>query len=321
MNNRRLHAYTLLFIVSMIWGVAGPVIKFTLRDYPPTIFLTYRFAISSVVALITFLYIKPKIPKNPKRLLQILFYGFLTSTVSLGLLFIGFDNTSSLMATLISGVSPIMVAAAGVLLLHEHVTGREKVGITIASLGTVATVAAPLVFANVAGATTTAFVGNLFVFASLIVGVATAVLAKIILRDDSISPIELTHISFIIGFLTMVPFLLMRYPTNEIWSVIIHAPLSAHLGVWYMALCSGTLAYTLYHIAEKPIEIGESALFSYLLPVWGVPLSVFWLNERFTLTFVVGAIIMTTGVVIAEYKKARPHRKGLKKPPGRRRKR
>ncbi|PJA42810.1 EamA family transporter, partial [Candidatus Woesebacteria bacterium CG_4_9_14_3_um_filter_39_10] len=43
MNPHRLKAYILLLIVAVIWGIAGPVIKFTLGGFPPLLFLTYRF--------------------------------------------------------------------------------------------------------------------------------------------------------------------------------------------------------------------------------------------------------------------------------------
>ena len=50
MNPKRLRSYIYLVIVAAIWGAAGPVIKFTLRELPPFTFLTYRFLITSLVS-------------------------------------------------------------------------------------------------------------------------------------------------------------------------------------------------------------------------------------------------------------------------------
>jgi drug/metabolite transporter (DMT)-like permease len=79
--------------------------------------------------------------------------------------------------------------------------------------------------------------------------------------------------------------------------------LQYHAGVWYMAILSGTLAYFLYVRGQKSIEVSEAALFNYLQPIFSIPLAVFWLQESLTPTFVIGAIIIACGVIIAEYKK------------------
>ena len=70
-----------------------------------------------------------------------------------------------------------------------------------------------------------------------------------------------------------------------------------------MALLSGSLAYTLSHAGQKTIEIGEAAVFSYLYPLFAAPLAVLWLGEKITPSFIFGGLVITVGVVIAEYKK------------------
>src|SRR3990167_7851712 len=147
MNPYRLQAYILLLIVTVIWGVAGGVIKFTLVYFDPLVFLAYRFAISSVASLLTALLIGFKLPKDKSIILLALFYGFLTTTVALGLLFFGFDETTAIDATLISATGPIFISAGGLIFLKEHVTFREKVGMGIAFFGTAITILEP-VFRN-----------------------------------------------------------------------------------------------------------------------------------------------------------------------------
>ncbi|MDP3994763.1 MAG: EamA family transporter, partial [bacterium] len=78
-----------------------------------------------------------------------------------------------------------------------------------------------------------------------------------------------------------------------------------HLGVLFMALISGNLAYSLWIKGQKTIEIGEAALFNYLYPVFAIPLAILWLKETVTIPFVIGAIIIVIGVFIAEIKKRR----------------
>jgi drug/metabolite transporter (DMT)-like permease len=96
MNPYRLHAYFLLLIVTIIWGVAGVVIKFTLGAFDPLVFLTYRFAISAVASLITVLFVGFRLPQEKNIIILSLIYGFLTSTIGLGLLFFGYDETTAI---------------------------------------------------------------------------------------------------------------------------------------------------------------------------------------------------------------------------------
>lgn len=298
--NKRLTAYLLLLIVAVIWGAALPVIKFTLEGFNPLIFLTYRFGISAVISLVLILLLGLHLPRKKQVFLLTLGYGFLTSTITLGLLFLGVDKTTAVDTTLIAATGPILVTVAGIIFLNEHVTRREKLGIALAFAGVVVTLLEPIL-KNGDGAT--GLGGNILVFASVLAGVASAVMAKVILRKE-VSPATAVNISFIVGFLTLLPVALILYPPQVIIEQIQTAPLPYHLGLWYMAIFSGNIAYFLWHKAQKTIEVGETGLFTYLQPIFAIPLAVLWLRETISPAFVVGTVIITTGVLVAEYKKS-----------------
>jgi drug/metabolite transporter (DMT)-like permease len=301
MNPVRLRAYIEILIVTAIWGFAAPVIKYTLTAFPPAIFLTYRFFISFILAIGIILFTGFKLPKKPKVLALTLFNGFLLSTVTLGLLFLGTDKTTAIDSNLISTMSPIVIAIAGVFFLKEHITKKESIGILIALTGTLITIIEPVLkFQDGFGG----LQGNLLVFASVLVGAATAVMAKLVLRDN-VDAMTATNSSFIVGFVTIVPIALIYNTPSEIIQTIVKAPLPYHLGVFYMAVLSGTLAYYLWHKAEKSIEISEVSLFAYLYPIFGIPLSIFWLKEKLSIPLIIGSVIIAIGVFLAEYKNSR----------------
>lgn len=299
MNPARVKAYIYLLIVTIIWGIAGPIIKYTLGGFDPLTFLTYRFGVSSIIALVTFFIIKVHLPKNKETFWKLIGFGFLTSTVSLGFLFFGLENTTVLDMSLITLATPLLVTIAGVMFLKEHVTKKEKIGMTIALLGTLITVIEPLI-QN--GHSAIRLSGNIFIIGSLIATAWAAVLSKELLRKE-VSPLLMANTSFIVGFLSILPFFLLSSPINSTLHAIRYTPISFHLGVAYMALLSGSLAYYLGNKAQKSIEIGEAAVFGYLYPVFSVPIAVVWLGEKITPMFIVGAVIITLGVFIAEWKK------------------
>lgn len=300
MDPVRKRAYIELLIVTAIWGFAAPVIKYTLGGFSPAVFLTYRFFISAVVAIIIFIFTGLKLPKKPKVIGLTLFNGFLISTVTLGLLFLGIEKTTSIDSNLISAIAPITIAIAGVFFLKERITKRESIGILIALAGTLITIIEPVLrFKDGFGG----LEGNLLVFASVLVGAIVAVLAKLILRDE-VDALTATNLSFVVGFITILPFGLPQI-INSKFQILSSVPLSYHLGVFYMALLSGTFAYYLWHRAEKSIEISEVSIFAYLYPVFGTPLSVLWLKEKVTLPFIIGSVVIALGVILAEWKKRR----------------
>lgn len=294
----RTKSYILFLITTIIWGIAGPVIKFTLDGFPPLVFLVYRFGLAAILGIPIIILARERFPKG-KDFWLVIFYSFLSSTVALGLLFFGYEKTTALYGALLSAAGPILIAIGGVLFLREIVTRREMLGTGIAFMGTVITVLGPAL-RNHDG--TEGLIGNLLVFTSLIVGVATAVIGKILLRKN-LSPLFLTNFSFVVGFVTIAPVTLAFIPLSTLIEQIKTTTLPYHLGVIYMALASGTLAYWFWHKAQKTIEIGEGGIFGYFYPIISTPLAIFWLGEKITFPFIIGAVIIAVGVIIAEYKK------------------
>lgn len=170
----------------------------------------------------------------------------------------------------------------------------------IALLGTVITIVGPIL-KN--GASFSGLEGNLLVISSVIVSAVTAILAKIVLRDD-VDAAFATNTSFIIGFITILPFSLPQILDSR-FEILTSVPFSYHLGVLYMAVLSGSLAYYLWHKAEKTIEVGEVNMITYLYPIIGAPLSILWLKEKVDTPFIIGCMVIALGVALAQLKKKR----------------
>ncbi len=298
MNPRRTSAYLLFLIVTIISAVAGVVIKFTLGGISTLPFLTYRFAISAAVAVVASFAYKG-FPRKTSTLIELIVFSFLTSTVALGLLFLGLEKTTVLDMSIITAIGPLVIALAGVIYLKEHVTNREKIGMAIAFLGTMIVLVEPIIRLHDGKLETQ---GNLLILIYVFVTALSAVLGKRLLRKK-VDPMVMTNAIFIVGFLTIIPVSFYFYGFGNLKNIVTGLSLPYHAGVVFMALISGNLAYFLGNRAQKTIEIGEAALFSYLIPIFTAPLAIIFLKEKVTPIFAIGSAIVLVGVAIAEYRK------------------
>lgn len=294
-------AYFYLLLVSIIWGAAGPVVKHTLAWFDPLVFLTYRFALSSIVAFTYFRFINIKIPKKTGDLGLVTLFGFLSSILAIGLFFYAMTKTSALTASILTTLGPLLLIAAGAVFFHDRITRYERFGITLAMTGAIITAFGPLL-GNGREGSAGAFQGNLLMILATIADIFAAVLVKVALRRR-IDAAFLAQSQFIFGFVVLLPIILIKYPLVKILNMIYIAPLPAHLGVLFMAFISGTFAYTIRNKAIRTIEVSEVAVFNYLQPVWAAVLCVFWLKESITNSYAIGACIITLGVIIAEHKR------------------
>lgn len=298
MNSARSKAYFFLLLTAIIWGVAAVVIKFTLKGISPLPFLTYRFFLSALIALISFIFIKPKLPKKPILIIWVIIFSLLSTVFGLGFLFLGLNQTTVLNLSLIALIGPLLLALAGVIFLKEHMTKREKIGAAVAFGGAFFTIIEPVLES---GGGLGSLSGNILIILYLVSDITSVIILKKLLRDN-ISALTLTHISFLIAFLVILPIYLTRYNFSDLGNTIANLSLVYHAGVWYMAIFSGTIAYALRAKAQKTIKVEQASLFGYLTTVFTAPLAVLWLGEQITPLFVIGALIIASGVFIAEFK-------------------
>lgn len=300
MNAHRTRAYISLIVVAGIWGVASSVIKFTLGQIDPLPFLVYRFFIAGLLGLF-FLIIDWKNTKVAfKNLPSVVLFGILAYSVGLLSLFLGLDLTTVLATTLIATTGPLVGTVMGAVFLKETITGREKLGTLIAFLGALFVVLAPRLGGNSNGFGH--LLGNLLILLYILGDRGATVYAKHSLRKK-VNSFTIVNIGMILAFLTLTPVAIYQYGLGGITSSVVGLDLAHHMGVWFMAFISGTLAYNLWVGGMKHIEISEAGLFTYLSPIFATPLAVLWIGESLTVSFVIGAIVIALGVGIAEFKK------------------
>lgn len=305
MSRRTTTALYLLF-VSVLWGAASPIVKHTLQWFDPWLFLTYRFAISAFIAFPYLKFSGVKFPVKASQQWLVIATGLVSAPLSLFLFFEALNKTTALSGSLITAAGPLFLILGGMLFFRDRITKNEKIGIGIALIGTILTVIGPLIL-NGHSDTLGKLEGNGLMLLAVITDIIAALMSKEAMKKG-VSPTLVAQTQFVLGFVIFLPILFLRQPPEDIWATLMAAPLAAHAGVLYMAVLSGTIAYTIRNIAVKTIEVSESALYQYLQPLWAAILAVLWLGETITPSYYIGSAVITIGVLIAEHRRRRRQR-------------
>lgn len=301
--NRRTTAAFYLLLVSLIWGAASPIVKNTLQWFDPWLFLTYRFAISTLIALPYLALSHARLPKKTSDQWLVLATGFVSAPLSLFLFFEALDKTTALSGSLITAAGPLFLILGGVLFFRDRIQKNEKIGIGIAIAGTILTVIGPLIL-NGHSDTLGKLEGNSIMLLAVVTDIIGALMSKEAMKKG-INATLIAQTQFIVGFAIFLPLLFLRQTPEAAWTTITSAPWQAHMGVLYMAVLSGIIAYTMRNIAIKTIEVSESALYQYLQPLWAAILAVIWLREAITPSYIAGGLVIAVGVYIAEQQRTK----------------
>ncbi len=285
-SKNRLLAYSLLLVNAILWGFSPPIIKYALNYVSPATFLFVRYLLASLLFFPIFLVYRAKHPyqHQPKHLLLLALLG---TPLTLLPLFYGLSATTSIEASILESTSPIFIILGSLVYLRETVKPREWLGVFLAIAGTLLITLSPLLQSG--SINSISIKGNLLIILSDIIWAAFLVLAKRLKSD----PIYLTFTSFIIS----IPFFL--FLALKTASPLI-PPAIALPSILYMAIGGSIIAFWAYQEGQKRIEASEAAIFSYLKPVFTIPLAFIWLKEPLTPLTIFSTFIIIFGVYLSE---------------------
>jgi len=292
MNKERKKAYLALLTTSLIWGLALPIIKYSLSFISPLTFLFYRFLIVSVILFIPLgLKVKKEKP-NLKKCFHYLALGCLGTPLTLMLLFYGLQKTAAINASLISIFTPILIILGGVVFLKENVSRQERLGISFIFGGALLTVLEPI-FKN-GLSFNQGLIGNLLILGGSLAWASFSLLRR--KAGETLDSFVLSASSFIVGLIILFPFITFNFS-------LLTFNLNALPGILYMAILGSVIAYFTYIYGFSKIEASEATLFTYLEPVFAIPVAILFLGEKPSPLFLLGAFLIVGGVLISQTRK------------------
>ena len=290
MTKKKFQAIGALTLAAAIWGSSISITKLTLEYTPPFTFLFLRMALAGILVLPFFLRKVMERKYRLEDLKSMLIISLFGQTLHLSFFYLGVERTTALETIILTAFFPVLTVFGGVFFLKEKLTPKEIIGISIIMVGVVSTLV-PSIMELFRGESLH-FLGNAILLLAGICWTGFVLTSKNLL--ERYSPTDITLIGIYFGALTFAPLMIWEQfgtPTEFILS-------GAFPGILYMGIGSSIIAYSLYESGLTRMGASNADLFEYLVPVFAFVPAYLIFREPLTLSFLIGALLLVTGVVI-----------------------
>lgn len=268
----------LLLLITLIWGSTFVVIKESLENVPPGLFLALRFS----AAALALAWVRPVRGMFRTGLILglVMFFSYGSQTV-------GLYYTSASKAAFITALSVVLVP------ILTGIMGRRWLPLRI-------WLAALLALAGL-GLMTLTDVSGVNIGDLIVVGTAFAYAAHLLLIDRSLRkfpPLQLAAAQLwpvaVLSWLWALPDagLIPGLPASVWWSIL------------YLALVATALVLVLQNVAQRFVPPHTAALVFVLEPVFAAFFSWLFLGERLGFYGLLGGALVVAGMVLGELRPA-----------------
>lgn len=274
-----------LLLSTIIWGVSFPVVKATLGEMDPFLFVFSRFGIASFLVLCYAIIFK----KNLSSLFssRILWILGITNAIGFAMEFYGMTLTTASKASLLVNVNVVFMAIFAAYFLNERITPRITAGVLLGLIGVVLTTTEGDISLLSGGS----ILGDLIVFSGGIVWAYSNIYNKRAATELGMTAMEVTESMILISTLSLIPFL----PFSS-WTFSV-SPLSIS-AVFYTSVLCTILGFYFFYRAMKEltvVNVGTVLLFEIIVAI--VVANTF-LGEFIPPIGLLGGILIGAGIVL-----------------------
>ena len=272
---------------AVIWGGMYVVSKVVLEIIPPFMLVSLRLLLGALTLLIVQLI--QGLPKISRRqFAQVVGVGFVGYGISLSLQFLGTKLSTAANGSLVTSATPAFVLLFAWLLLKERITPRRLIALLLATLGVVA-----VIDPRSAQLNPELFLGNILLVGAAITWALYSVLVRRV--TQSIDVLAFSLIAFLGGMPVSIPAGAWEWSTlgiGEITPGVIG-------GILFLRVISTALAMVLWNTAFAFLDASVASLTFFAQPVVGTLLGWLFLGEQITPLFLLGGVLIATGLLIA----------------------
>ena len=276
--------YLCAILAIFFWSSSVIATKIAYASITPILLCLIRFAISSVLMMVVFLFRKNRVHIAKQDLKPVLVSAILGISVYYALENAALAKTSASDASLIEAAFPALTALVGLVVYRERPSKRMLAGIAASIIGVA-------VLTQFDPAQSSSLLGDLLLlFDGFLWGFYNYETKSISHKYDSFT---LTMYQCAIGTVFFVPMLALEKP------VLTNITPAFILTLVYLSTACSLGALLLYNYGLKGMKASTAAVIMNLMPIFGVLLSWGILHETITRRKLIGGAIILLGVWIS----------------------
>ena len=263
----------------LFWSSAFTSAKILVSNSPPLLVLGIRFLLTGAIGILINNIFFGKVNLNNNDWKFIFLFGICQNTLYLGLNFLAMNKIDAYLAVIVASLLPIFVAIISYFLKKDKINFLSIIGIIVGFFGC-STILAPKITVNL----------NLYGLSLCLIAVIALAMATLIIKDGFSKKEQLlpfVSIQMIVGGL---PLLLVSFLFEE-W--IINFSNSFIIAFIYTCFFPGLIATMIWFNLVKRIGVIMASSFHFLTPPTGVIIAYIVLNERISISDIIGIIFIT----------------------------
>jgi drug/metabolite transporter (DMT)-like permease len=211
----------------------------------------------------------------------------------------GMQYTAAGDASLMITFNPFFTALLAIVFLNERMNWRLGTGLGLGIIGvTILFLYSP----NVDIPFNERALGDVLIAAAALSWACNSILMKKAMTTpapdatESLSPLQLTVWSSVVGFLILTPVMAV-----ETWYVGLPDPnLNGWISLVFLAVFSTVISYVWFADGIRTIGAGKSALYVYLVPPFGIFSGWLLLDEKLGVPLLISFVLIVGGVALAQ---------------------
>ncbi|MBL6885361.1 MAG: DMT family transporter [Candidatus Poseidoniaceae archaeon] len=299
MKNLLVHM-KLIFVV-IVWGFGWPAGRVIAQDIAPFAASWIRYIVA-VALFVIYLKLSSQwmIPTRGEWK-RIAWIGFFATCLYQAFFMVGMKYTAAGDASLMITFNPFFTAVLAIFFLNEAMHWRLGAGIALGLAGvTVLFLYSPNVdipfYERALGDVLIA--GAAFAWACNSIQMKIAMTEPAVDSDRCLSPLQLTVWSSVIG-------LVMLTPIAAVETAVMGIPepsFDGWVAILFLAIFSTVVSYVWFADGILTIGAGKSALYVYLVPIFGIYSGYLLLDEKLGASLLVAFVLIVGGVALAQSK-------------------
>ena len=289
MNKKRIIAFTLAIIVTILWSFSFIIISVGLEEIPPVTFAALRYLLAFLFQVPIFLFTKNRI--SLKTLTKVdwrtfILYGIIFYTINQIVPFIALTYISPIIFSMVMNFTVLAVALLGVLFLKEKLAWMQIIGIIVFIAGV-------FFYFFPLGQVELNWIGVGIAFIGVMSNAVATIMGRVVNRQGKFSPFIVTFISMGIGSVLMfiIALIVEGFPQLPLWAWGLIA---------LLALVNTALAFNMWNFSQRTLTATEITMINNLMLVEIAILSWLFLDATLTIKQIISIIVVLVGIAVVQ---------------------